>query len=163
MSKSEIQDLQVGQTFEATPRLMTRERMRWYCDALETATDADGTFKIADPTIHTDDEYARSQGLPGIIADGMISTNWISGLLVSQFGMDYVARGDLLTKFIRPVYEDELIKTFARVANLAHSPDGVIVELKVWCEKSSGEQCTVGTAFVPLSGQIARVTARAST
>lgn len=143
--------LQVGELLTSPGRMMTRERMRWYCDALETATDGDGEFKIAAPTIHTDDEFARSQGLPGIIADGMISTNWISGLLVEHFGLDYVAHGELRTKFIRPVYEDEVIATFAKVEAVEPVEHGQLVTLKVWCSTAAGELCTVGEARVPVN------------
>lgn len=145
------EELCVGTVLRGPARMMTRERMRWYCDALETATDADGEFKIAAPTIHTDDDFARLQGLPGIIADGMISTNWISGLLVKHFGMDYVARGELRTKFIRPVYEDEVIDTFAKVKAIEPGEQGRRVVLEVWCSTASGELCTVGEAQVPIS------------
>ena len=54
-------------------------------------------------TSNSDEEYARAQELPAVIADGMISTNWISGMLVEQFGMDYLERGELRTRFRRPV------------------------------------------------------------
>lgn len=125
------------------PKLMTRERMRWYCDALETAARGDGTFVVAEPTIHSDDEFAAAQGLPGIIADGMLSTNYLSSLIYRHYGTDYLAGGELDTKFIRPVYEDETVRAFARVV----SDDGVQVELEVWCE-ADGQTCTVGTARV---------------
>lgn len=141
--------LKVGDEIVAPRRQMTRERMRWYCDALETAAEADGAFKIAEPTIHTDDEFARSQGLPGIIADGMISTNWISSLLVQQFGLDYVGHGDLRTKFIRPVYEDEVIETTALVRAIEDQDQQVVYVLDVRCSTADGQTCTVGEAWVP--------------
>ena len=59
-------------------RTMTAERMRWFADGLHTVVAAGDTFQIAEPNIHTDDDLARASGLPGIIADGMVSTNWIS-------------------------------------------------------------------------------------
>jgi acyl dehydratase len=133
--------------------MMTRERMRWYCDALETAADADGTFKIAEPTIHTDDEFARSQGLRGIIADGMISTNWISSLLVRRFGMDYVSRGELGARFIRPIYEDESIETCAEVTEVETVGETVTITLDVWCATSDGAKCTVGSAKILLANE----------
>jgi len=143
---------EVGAVFETPPRMMTRERMRWYCDALETAADADGEFKIAEPTIHTDDDYARSQGLSGIIADGMISTNWMSGLLIRLFGMDYVGHGELQTTFIRPVYEDEVLVVRAVVSAIDAPTDGgdvPLVTLDLECLVDGGEPCTVGFAKVP--------------
>ncbi len=130
--------------------MMSRERMRWYCDALETAAAADGEFRIAEPTIHTDEEYARAQGLPGIIADGMLSSNWISSLLYECFGLPYLARGELTTKFIRPVSVDEVIETHGVVKDIDASAGQLVYELEVWCQNAAGEKCTVGSARVPI-------------
>jgi 3-hydroxybutyryl-CoA dehydratase len=144
--------LEAGDVVSAPVRVMSRELMRWYCDALETSTDGDGEFKIAGPTIHNDDAFAVRQGLPGIVADGMISTNWISGLLVRSFGLDYLNVGELLTKFIRPIYEDELIETAFRVAAVTGTPEGRAYSLEVWCKTTDGALCTVGTARVTVTG-----------
>lgn len=141
-----------GTTVASPPVRMTRERMRWYCDALETAARADGTFIVAEPTIHTDDEYAKAQGLSGIIADGMISTNLISSLLYGTYGLDYLAAGSLDTKFIRPVYEDEDVSAHARVV----SREGDRVSLEVWCAVGANADVpvTVGLATVQLGGAV---------
>ena len=65
-------------------------------------------------------------------------------LLYRHFGVDYLAGGELDTKFIRPVYEDEIIDAFAKVVG----DEGGMVELEVWCETSEGRTCTVGRASV---------------
>jgi len=134
-----------GEHFTGPSLIMTRERMRWYCDALETAASQSGEFIVAEPTIHTDDEYARENGLPGIVADGMISTNYISSLLYRSFGVPYLAGGELVTKFIRPVYEDEVLQAHAVVTGA----DAQRVQLEVWVETADGHKVTVGTASVP--------------
>ena len=138
---------EIGAEMRTEDRIMSRELMRWYCDALETAADADGTFKIAAPTIHSSDEYAHSQGLPAIIADGMISTNWISGLLSREFGLGYIGHGSLRTKFIRPIYEDEIVSTHARVTGVEKDDVGAVITMDVWSAvEPGGTMCTVGTA-----------------
>ena len=85
----------------------TRERMRWYVDVQPTVAHDDGRIHTQEPTIHDDDDYAKSQGLPGIIADGMVSTNWIMGLLLDTFGVDFARKGKLRTKYIAPIYEGD--------------------------------------------------------
>lgn len=122
--------------------------MRWYCDALETAASQSGEFIIAEPTIHTDAGYARAQGLPGIIADGMLSTNYISSLLYRHFGLNYLCGGELLTKFIRPVYEDDVVQAHAVVTGAG--ADGYALD--VWVQTADGQKVTVGTATVPVRG-----------
>lgn len=141
--------LEVGSELRSPPRAMTRERMRWYVDAQPTVAADDGRIHTQPPTIHDDHEYALSQGLPGIIADGMISTNWIMGLLLDAFGRDFLAHGKLRTRYIRPIYEDEVITSRARVASVARTEPGrVTYLLEVWSETADGIKATVGEAVV---------------
>jgi hypothetical protein len=146
-------DLAVGAHFSSRPLMMTKERMRWYCDALETAASQSGEFIVAEPTIHTDAEYAKAQGLPGIIADGMLSTNHLSSLLYRHFGVAYLRAGELATKFIRPVHEDDVLQAHAVVTGIE---DGRYA-LELWVETESGQKVTVGTATVPTTREEAPV------
>jgi acyl dehydratase len=140
-----------GTEFRLPPRPMTRERMRWYVDIQDTVRIDDGRIHAQPPTIHDDDEYARSQGLPGIIADGMISTNWILSLLVDVFGPVAAGKGGLRTKYIAPVYEDQTLITCARVTSVHVDGTGDVVHaLDVWCEDDTGKKVTVGEARVHL-------------
>jgi acyl dehydratase len=101
------------------------------------------------PRFHDDDAYAKKQGLPGIIADGMISTNWILSLLVDVFGPDAASRGRLRTKYIAPVYEDQVLITCASVASVHDNEQGeTLYQLDVWCEDDTGKKVTVGEARV---------------
>lgn len=143
--------LETGTEFRAPPRKMTRERMRWYVDAQPTIAADDGRIHTQPPTIHDDDAYARSQGLPGIIADGMVSTNWIQSLLLDTFGTQMVRRSRLRTKYIRPVYEDDLITACVRITGTETAGDGATrVTMEVWCENGAGDPVTVGEATIHL-------------
>lgn len=142
-------NLQPGTEFRLKPRPMTRERMRWYVDAQPTVAADDGRIHTQEPTIHDDDEYARSQGLPGIIADGMVSTNWIMGLLIDLFGPDVARRGRLSTKYIAPIYENQVVVACARVTSVTQDQSGAsTVDLEVWCEDDTQKKLTVGKATV---------------
>ena len=146
-------ELRQGDEIRAKPRIMTRERMRWYVDALPTVEANDGRVHFSVPTIHDDDEYAKGQGLPGIISDGMITTNWILDLLLRSFGTQVLEDpGALLTKFIAPVYEDMPITCVLRVEGVQLRPEGGRrLALKVWAEDGAGKPVTVGTAAVNLA------------
>ena len=146
------QSFETGTEFRAAPRRMTRERMRWYVDAQPTIAADDGRIHTQPPTIHDDDEYAKSQGLPGIIADGMISTNWIQSLLIDTFGPTVAKRSRLRTKYVRPVYEDDMIHAIAQVTKVEGAADAPEkVELKVWCEREDGTTVTAGEAIIHLA------------
>ena len=129
-------------------RSMTAERMRWYADAIETSLA--GYPVTAAPSIHTDDEIARAHGLPGRVADGMVSTNWLSSLLVETFGDAYLRGGSLRTRYRRPIIEDATVDTVIRVRGVEEQSNDRELTLDVWCETSDGEQRVVGEASVPL-------------
>ena len=138
-----------GTEFRAPPRPMTRERMRWYVDIQETVQADTGRIVTQPPTIHDDDAYAKKNGLPGIIADGMISTNWILGLLIDVFGPEAAGGGRLRTKYIAPVYEDQVIIACARVqSSVGDAVGSTVYDLEVWCEDDRGTKVTVGNAVV---------------
>ena len=137
-----------GTEFRLAPRLMTRERMRWYVDIQETVQQDTGRIVTQPPTIHDDDAYAKKQGLPGIISDGMVSTNWILGLLVDVFGPDAATRGRLRTKYIAPIYEDQAVIACAKLASVTNDAGNAVYDLEVWCEDGAGKKLTVGTAAV---------------
>jgi len=137
-----------GQEVHRMQRTMTAERMRWYADAIETSLA--GYSVTAAPNIHTDDEVARASGLPGRVADGMVSTNWLSSILVETFGDAYLRGGSLRTRYRRPITEDALVATVVLVRGVDEQPDGRELMLDVWCETPDGEHRTVGEASVPL-------------
>jgi acyl dehydratase len=131
---------------------MTAERMRWYADALETCTHDTDRPLVAAPNIHTDDEIARANGLPARVADGMVSTNWISSMLADAFGEDYLARGSLRTRYVRPIYEDDRIEVVVRVTGRESTGDGHHrLTADVACVKQDGEVATGGTATILLA------------
>jgi hypothetical protein len=142
-----VPNLVAGQELRSAPRCMNRERMRWYVDGLFTAKANDGKVHTEE-NIHTDDEYARSQGLPGIIADGMISTNWIYGFLLDIFGPAALRNAQLRTKYIKPILEDVMITSCLRVTSA--TPEGGLTRfnLEVWCEDAAGNKLTVGDATI---------------
>ena len=144
----------IGMELRTAPRRMTRERMRWYVDLLPTVEYDDGLVHSGAGTIHDDDAYAISQGFPGIIADGMISTNWIQGLLCDVFGSVIASQSRLRTKYIAPIYEDQIVIAVVRVSSVtASQTGGFLYELDVWCEDDTGKKLTVGSSSVDTSPQ----------
>jgi 3-hydroxybutyryl-CoA dehydratase len=144
-----LRDLAVGAEITGPVRLMTAERIEWYDSAMLSA--AKGTLAQVGSNIHTDEEYARSQGLPAIIADGMIMANWVSSMLVEHFGLAYVERGELRTKFIKPVLIGMTVVCRGRVRSIEPGARGVrTCMLDVWCEDEHGTKVVDGHARVEL-------------
>jgi 3-hydroxybutyryl-CoA dehydratase len=139
--------LEVGAAIAGPVRVVTAERIEWYDSAMLSA--ASGELAQVGTNIHTDDAYARSQGLPGVIADGMIMANWCSSMLVERFGMDYLERGELRTKFIKPVLLGATVFVRARVLAVEPGEDGgTVYKLDVWCEDENGTKVVDGDASI---------------
>jgi acyl dehydratase len=141
----------IGQVIAAPARPITLRRAGWYSIALMTA--AAGEMKPIQKYIHTSEEVAASQGLPGPIADGMHTTNWISKLLTEAFGHHYLERGALRTKYIKITPVCEPITCKLQVTAIEAVPQGVKYTMDVWSENSRGQKLTVGDASVVVAGQ----------
>ena len=79
------QSFQVGDELVGPVRAITAQRIEWYDSAMLSA--ATNELRQVGSNIHTDEEFARSEGFPTANADGMIMTNWCSEMLVRAFGM----------------------------------------------------------------------------
>jgi 3-hydroxybutyryl-CoA dehydratase len=142
-----VVDFPAGAEFTGPARTMTTERTGWY--SMGMLAGGTGERQPVQHNIHTDPEYARQQGLPTAIADGMHSTNWISALLAEHFGTHYIARGSLRTKYIKPVLVGVVITPRAVVSSREDlSDEGVRYRLEVWCEDQDGIRLTVGEAAI---------------
>lgn len=150
MTSNPSKTLPVGTEITGPVRVVTAERIQWYDSAMLSA--AKGELARVTVNIHTDDDYARSEGLPAVIADGMMSTNWCSEMLIDRFGMDYVERGELRTKFIKPVFLGVTVSVRGKVTSATPQETGsVVYALDVWCEDEKGVKLTVGDAKVEVA------------
>jgi acyl dehydratase len=144
--------LSVGGEIRGPVRVMTPERIEWYDSAMLSA--AKGELTQVTVNIHTDEDYARAEGLPAIIADGMISTNWCSEMMIEHFGLDYIERGELRTRFIKPTFLGVTVRVRGRVTAAEPQPNGsTVYKLDVWCEDETGLKLTVGDAKVEVRPQ----------
>ena len=141
------QDLPVGAMLPVKEVVVTPERVQWYGDGMHSA--ATGRLTRAGQNIHTDPEYAQGQGLSTAIADGMMSTAWISSVLLKAFGRDYLENGELRTKYIKTTDVGITLKVLAKVRERQALPDGrVRFILDVWTENEADVKLTDGDAAV---------------
>ena len=140
----------VGQDIEGPVRGITPERIEWYDSAmLSAATDE---LRQVGSNIHTDEEFARSEGFMTANADGMIMTNWCSEMLLRAFGIDYLERGELRTKYIKPVNLGVQLHVRGRIDEATRQPNGnVLYAIDVWCEDEHGTKLVDGDAKVEVA------------
>jgi len=153
MSGITIPRYAVGEELAGPERTLSLQRLTWYSmGQLGAATGVPHDFQ---DNIHTNPEYAKEQGLPGVIADGMHSTNWISALLWDLFGIHYLETGTLRTKFIKPVWVPTALTCKAVVTAVEDAgPGRTTYVLDVWNEDPDGTRLTVGDARVTVDEAI---------
>jgi acyl dehydratase len=142
--------LKVGDELVGPVRAITPQRIEWYDSAMLSA--ATNELRQVGSNIHTDEEFARSEGFPAANADGMIMTNWCSEMLVRAFGMDYLERGELRTKYIKPVYIGVELHVRGRIKEATTQSNGkTLYTIDVWCEDERGNKLVDGDAKVDVA------------
>ena len=139
-------NLQAGYEFAPVTRAMTQERMSVYSDMEHSVTAGpSGRLQLAPKNIHNDDEFARKEGLPGPIADGLIITAWIEAELRGLFGVGYFRGGRIMTKFIKPVFAGDTITI--RMTVKQNSAEGAAnrIDLDILCYNQKGDVVTVAS------------------
>ena len=116
---------------------ITRDHLRAYAAA------------SGDPNpMHTDDEFARNAGYPGVFAHGMLSMGWLGQLLVQAGGVGSIRR--FKTRFAKLTWPGEVITCRGRVTRLVDEAGLRLVECEIWTENQEGERKLVGSAALAL-------------
>jgi acyl dehydratase len=98
-------------------------------------------------SIHTDEAWARARGFRAPLAQGMMSTAYVSEMMTRLLGAGFVQGGTLSMAFIKPVYAGDRLTVHGVVKDKREEPDGATrVTIEVWCENQDGEKTAVGTA-----------------
>jgi acyl dehydratase len=100
-------------------------------------TQDDMTLYSGPGNIHSDIEVAKRTGLDATIAQGMQTLAYASELLTQICGADWIERGEISVKFIKPVLAGDDVTVSA-----LQSPGGYEVE----ATNQHGDTLMVGTA-----------------
>lgn len=97
-------------------------------------------------SIHTDPDWARAKGFPAPLAQGMMSTGYVSQMMVDFLGEGFVQGGRMSVKFIKPVIVGDTLTLRGVVRDLIAEGDATRVVVEVWCENQHGVKTMVGEA-----------------
>lgn len=97
-------------------------------------------------SIHTDPEWARAKGFPAPLAQGMMSTGYVSQMMVDFLGEGFVEGGKMSVKFIKPVIVGDTLTLHGVVRDLVPEGADTRVVVEVWCENQDGVKTMVGEA-----------------
>ncbi len=97
-------------------------------------------------SIHSDAEWAQQKGFHAPLAQGMMSTAYVSEIMTNLLGEGFVKGGQMAVKFIKPVYTDDTLTVHGTVVEKTPEDDATRVTVEVWCENQHGDKTMVGTA-----------------
>ena len=97
-------------------------------------------------SIHTDEDWARKKGFRSPLAQGMMSTAYISEMLTELLGEGFVKGGTISVAFVKPVYVGDRLTVRGVIKDTRGESGGTRVVVDVWCENQNGQKTAVGTA-----------------
>lgn len=95
---------------------------------------------------HTDAEQAKKLGFPRIVVQGMMSTCFVSQIMLERFGEGWLAGGKMSVKLINVVWCDETVKVHGRVRETEREGARERVHCDVWVDKPDATRALLGTA-----------------
>lgn len=97
-------------------------------------------------SIHSDEAFAREKGFRACLAQGMMSTAYVSQLMVKLLGPGFARGGTLSMAFIKPVYAGDRLTVRGVVKDRQPENGATRVVVEVWVENQHGEKTAVGHA-----------------
>lgn len=126
-------NMEVGQELPPVRKEITFEDMRLFS-------------MWSNRNIHTDWEVAKKGGLPAPIAQGLMSHAYLSEMLTTFFGKNWLQGGRLSVTFLRYTLPGDAITSRGVIREKVVEGAQIRFKCDIWCESLGGEKTVVGTA-----------------
>ena len=97
-------------------------------------------------SIHTDEAWAHAKGFRTTLAQGMMSTAYVSEMMTAFLGAGFIEGGTMSVAFVMPVYAGDTLTVHGRVKEKQPDGNATRVVVEVWCENQIGQKTAAGTA-----------------
>jgi acyl dehydratase len=97
-------------------------------------------------SIHSDEAWARQKGFRACLAQGMMSTAYVSQMMVNFLGPGFARGGTMSMAFIKPVYAGDRLSVHGIIKDKQPDNGATRVVVEVWVENQHGEKTAVGHA-----------------
>jgi acyl dehydratase len=118
-------------------------------DNIDRYARASGDFN----PIHIDAEYARQTPLGGTVAHGMLVLAYISQMMATAFGHDWVSGGKLNVRFRTPARPGDVITVSGTIRHVEKGDGLQTVDCDVLCSNQKDEPVITGDARVKVGEQ----------
>jgi acyl dehydratase len=97
-------------------------------------------------SIHTDEAWARAKGFKAPLAQGMMSTAYVSEMMTRFLGEGFIKGGTMSMAFTKPVYAGDRLTVHGVVTDKRAEGAITRVVVEVRCVNQEGATTAVGTA-----------------
>ncbi len=125
--------LELGQALPSLARTLTQRQIDMYSG-------------VRPHSIHTDEDWARAKGLRTTIAQGMMSTAYVSTLMTTAVGEGFVVGGRMDARFLRPVFCGDTLEITGEVVGFTREQDRIRVHVTAAARNQKGEQTLAATS-----------------
>ncbi|MBW2363180.1 MAG: hypothetical protein JRG84_19970, partial [Deltaproteobacteria bacterium] len=95
---------------------------------------------------HTDAEEAQKLGFPTIVVQGMMTTCFVSEVMLRAFGEGWLCGGRMSLKLTNVLWVDESVTAFGRIREEVAEGDRTRVHCDVWVDKDDATRVLLGSA-----------------
>jgi 3-hydroxybutyryl-CoA dehydratase len=130
-----ISELHIGLNFPELQKHITQEEINCYAKASHDFN-----------PVHIDEEYARKTPAGGTIAHGMLILAYVSQMMTSAFGKNWLANGRFNVRFKAPACPGDVITVQGKIRNVQKEIELTSVICDVLCSNQKGEIVITGEA-----------------
>jgi len=122
---------------------------------LKKTVDARRCWMFSGPgrNYHTDREQARNLGFPNIVVQGMMSTCFVSQIMLDAFGRGWLEGGKMSVKLTNVLWVDETVAVRGKVREEQPEGQRTRVHCDVWVEKDDATRILLGSASAVREGR----------
>jgi len=135
-----LTEIREGKTLNSVVKHITQEKIDLYAEA-------SGDFN----PIHVDESFAATTPLGGTIAHGMLNLAYVSEMMTSAFGRNWLAEGKLRAKFKEPARPGDTLTINGKIGCVEKKDDVSYANCNFECCNQKGEIIVTGETIVKLS------------
>jgi 3-hydroxybutyryl-CoA dehydratase len=135
-----LTEIKEGKALNSVVKHITQENINLYAEA-------SGDFN----PIHIDKSFAAETPLGGTIAHGMLSLAYVSEMMTSAFGRNWLSEGKLRAKFKDPARPGDTLTISGKIDCIEQKDDVSYANCNFECRNQKGEMIVIGEAIVKFS------------
>jgi len=135
-----LTEIQEGKAFDSVVKYITQEKINLYAEA-------SGDFN----PIHIDESFAAKTPLGGTIAHGMLSLAYVSEMMTSAFGRNWLSEGKLRAKFKEPARPGDTLTINGKIDCIEQEDVVSYANCNFECRNQKGEMIVTGETIVKFS------------